>query len=58
MVSKTMKAMFLIFLIDSLSNLLLLTLYNIQINQQTIIGSAVFTLLLTLILKQAGILDG
>ena len=58
MVSKTTKAMLLIFLIDSLSNLLLLAFYKIPINQQTIIGSVVFTLLLTLILNKSGVFDG
>ena len=53
---KIMKAIVIIFLVDLLSNIALLLFFGVPITQQAFIGAGVFTILLTLILKQTNIL--
>jgi len=53
---KLLKTMAIIFIVDLISNIVLLLFFGIAINQQTIIGALIFTVILTLILKQSGIL--
>lgn len=52
-----LKILGIIFVVDLISNIILLLLFEIPLNQQTLIIAGVFTIVLTLILKQAGVLN-
>lgn len=49
--------MFVIFLVDILSNFLLLMVFNVPISQNTIVITLLFTIILAFILDKAGVLD-
>lgn len=53
---KLLKAMVLIFGVDLASNLLLLLFLDIPLTKQTFMSSAIFTVVLALILKQFDVL--